>query len=151
MSKTVQVRWKGSNQDPDQITQYGTVFPNGEWVAVPVPDKDDNSPGGKLNRLHLEKFKNNSWFEVKGFDNDAEPVTGEPVRNTSAPNNGVPVRAGVSTFKPVAVLNDKGKPVSWKIEGKNTITGSAVPGPTDEYADEASAQVVCDGLNQVAP
>lgn len=145
MIKTIQVRWNGAPEDPETITQYGTVFPKGEWVSVPVADKDDNSPVAVEGRRNLDKFKGNRWFDVKGFDN-VEPASS----NDTAPVPGI-ARASVTTFKPVASVNGKGKTTGWIIEGKNAITGANVPGPKDEYADEASAQVVCDGLNQVAP
>lgn len=136
MSKAKSVKWKGAKEDPDTITQYGVVFNKDEWTTLP----DDIDP------KYIDKFRRSAAFEVKGEDNaPLAPADDKPA------NTGAPQRAGVTTFKPSPVLDKKGKPTHWVIVGKNAVTGANVPGPTDEYADEASAQVVCDGLNQVAP
>jgi hypothetical protein len=136
MSKIKQVKWNGAKEDPDSIVQYGVTFNKGEWTKLP----DDIDP------KYVDKFHRSAAFEVKGEDN--APLA--PPADTM-PGTGTPQRAAVTTFKPVAVIGSNGKPAGWKIEGRNAVTGANVPGPTDEYADEASAQVVCDGLNQVAP
>lgn len=150
-AKTVQVRWNGAKEDPDTIVQHGITFNKGEWTDVPVSEKDDTANGAVENRKRLSKFRHNSWFEVKGYENDTPPTAGELAGNESTAQTAGVARAGLITYKPEAVTDGKGKAVSWRITGKNPVTGANVPGPTDEYADEASAQVVCDGLNQVAP
>jgi hypothetical protein len=162
-AKTVKVRWNGAKEDPDTIVQHGVTFNKGEWTDVPV-ESESAADAGRTNqalggpvKMHphqhrLAKLKSNPWFEVKGEDADEKPSTGTATggKQSSQPHTGT-ARAAVTTFAPVAQSNGRGKPKTWVIEGKNAVTGASVPGPTDEYADEASAQVVCDGLNQVAP
>lgn len=160
MSKTKQVRWNGGPQDPDFITQNGIVFNKGEWTSVPDDsDKDKDStyqlkmdPAAvhgvrRPQKPLIHRLRDNPQFEVKGMDAEDHSSSSD---NGPAALGGAPARAGVNTFRPVALLKGK-KVTGWIIEGKNAVTGANVPGPTDEYADEASAQVVCDGLNQVAP
>lgn len=66
MSKTVSIRWNGEKEDPDEITQYGVVFPKGKWVDVPV------------DHAMMHKFKANKYFEVKGEPALVVPVISAP-------------------------------------------------------------------------
>lgn len=52
------VTWNGENGGPDQIEQYGVIFPKGVAVDVPATHK------------YLEKFRGNRFFEVA---EEAEP------------------------------------------------------------------------------
>lgn len=48
------VTWKGEKNGPDEIEQFGHVFPKGEAVEV-----DADHP-------QIEKFRGNPHFEVEG-------------------------------------------------------------------------------------
>lgn len=127
MTKTIKVKWNGAKDDPESITQYGTVFTKGKWADVPV-----EGPG---NQRNLNKLKGNKWFEVKGEEPAPPPPAPVPTPKAVQHTTAYKVQASANGF---VVLDESGKVVE---------DGSGKP---EEYADEASAQEVVDAMNRPA-
>jgi hypothetical protein len=60
------VTWKGAPSDPEQIEQFGTIFPKGEAVDCSASPK------------HIAKLRGNPHFDVEG---DADAEDGEALFN----------------------------------------------------------------------
>lgn len=72
------VRWNGAKDDPDEITQYGVVFPKGKWVDVDLDEKNDKDA------FRMKKFEGNPTFEVQG-EKKPDPVPVPKLAQTLKP------------------------------------------------------------------
>ena len=154
MAKTKQVRWNGAKEDPDSIVQHGITFEKGVWTSVPDDSNDAEASNLSLtigadtvqsirkgHKPVIHRLRDNPQFEVKGMEADDESET-VPQGSASI------ARAPANTYAVQGVTpQGKRKPTHWVIVNKD---GDAIPNG-DEYADEASAQVVADGMNKVVP